>query len=157
MLALRPNAAWAVVRKPLRQWQKIIVHHTPLPDDYPTKIELADINRMYTSDIKIFHIEHRGFHDIGYHFTIEGSGAVIASMRWLYQIIGAHCYGHNEDSIGIAVIGNFSIENSEPNKFQLTSLEELINVLALPAHPHSKYGKTECPGKYFPVNLFSKE
>ena len=52
-------------------------------------------------DIRKWHKE-RGFKDIGYHFVITRDG-IIQRGRPMSQF-GAHCRGHNKNSIGICLI-----------------------------------------------------
>ncbi len=45
----------------------------------------------------------RGFNECGYHYYIRYNGLIV-TMRDVAKI-GAHCLGHNEDSIGICYEG----------------------------------------------------
>lgn len=84
----------------MRKINKIIVHHTATEDD-------GDISNV--ASIRWYHINKRGWRDIGYHFLIEkiGNNYEVLVGRPL-DIIGAHAYGHNTGSIGVAFIGNYS-------------------------------------------------
>lgn len=62
-----------------------------------------------------------GWAGIGYHFVIRKNGT-IESGRAL-AAVGAHCYSHNENSVGICLSGNF--DNEKPTKKQLKSLKNL--------------------------------
>ena len=55
-----------------------------------------------TNDIKKWHLA-RGFSDIGYHYVIYRDGSVHIGRN--VDISGAHCTGHNSNSIGICYIG----------------------------------------------------
>lgn len=48
----------------------------------------------------------RGFRECGYHFYVRKSG-IISDMRDV-AVPGAHCKGHNEDSIGICYEGGLA-------------------------------------------------
>lgn len=50
----------------------------------------------------------RGFTECGYHYYIRKSG-IISSMR-KREVIGAHCRGHNANSIGICYEGGLTPE-----------------------------------------------
>ena len=46
---------------------------------------------------------NRGWIDIGYHWIIDQLGNIIQGRK--EEVVGAHCYGHNANSIGICVLG----------------------------------------------------
>ena len=54
------------------------------------------------ADIKKWHLQ-RGFKNIGYHYVIRLDGTVEAGRK--EDEMGAHCLGHNKDSLGICYIG----------------------------------------------------
>jgi N-acetylmuramoyl-L-alanine amidase len=72
----------------------------------------------------------RGWHDIGYHFVIDQDGTPELGRH--EEIIGAHCEGHNADSLGICLIGK-----KEFSAAQMLSLRELVISLL------KKYNLTE--------------
>ncbi|XP_038216565.1 peptidoglycan-recognition protein LE-like isoform X1 [Zerene cesonia] len=72
--------------------------------------------------IQTFHIESRGWDDIGYNFLVGGDGSVYYGRGWDY--IGAHTQGYNKYSIGIAFIGTFN--NYQPAKQQIEACQKLI-------------------------------
>ena len=127
----------------------LIVHHTATPRD-TTRFE----------SVKKYHIEKRGFWDIGYHYFINGKGKVIRGRPEEY--VGAHCKtpppSMNFRSLGICLAGNFEVE--KPSEEQLESLEVLLSYLKdkykvptenVLGHCEVPYTATLCPGK----NLFS--
>lgn len=80
------------------------VHHTAGTNDY-TSAESAQIVR----DIHAFHTQSRGFCDIGYNALVDRFGTVFEGRRGGLDlpVIGAHAGGHNLDSFGVALMGNF--------------------------------------------------
>lgn len=137
---------------PNSRWKYIIVHHTA------TDIGKAlQVHRAH---------EDRGFwNGLGYHFLIDngtlgkGDGQIEVSPRWIKQQIGAHCKadGMNEMGIGVALVGNFSIDL--PTQNQLHSLMYILKTLTQYYHipPRNVMGHrdvpgalTECPGSRFP-------
>lgn len=72
--------------------------------------------------IQTFHIESRGWDDIGYNFLVGGDGAVYVGRGW--DIQGRHTKGYNEKSICIAFIGTFS--KIVPPKRQLCAAQRII-------------------------------
>ncbi|XP_023948745.1 peptidoglycan-recognition protein LC-like isoform X1 [Bicyclus anynana] len=72
--------------------------------------------------IQSFHVESRGWYDIGYNFLVGGDGSVYFGRGWDYE--GAHTKGYNKYSIGIAFIGTFN--NDSPPKQQIEACEKII-------------------------------
>ncbi|KAK9885883.1 hypothetical protein WA026_013758 [Henosepilachna vigintioctopunctata] len=72
--------------------------------------------------IQTFHMESRGWWDIGYNFLIGGDGEAYIGRGWEKE--GSHTYGYNKASIGIAFIGTFI--NTLPPKYQLETCKQLI-------------------------------
>ena len=99
---------------------------------------------------------------IGYHFVVGngrnmGDGEVQATFRWREQLAGAHAGNrtHNEQGIGICLIGNF--EEQPPTPKQIDATRDLVRQLAK-RHAitrerilrHSDIQATACPGRQFP-------
>jgi N-acetyl-anhydromuramyl-L-alanine amidase AmpD len=55
------------------------------------------------AEIRRWHVA-RGWQDVGYHFVIRPDGEVEVG-RMLTEM-GAHCEGHNADSVGTCLVGN---------------------------------------------------
>ena len=87
----------------MRPITEIIIHCTATPEGREFSID--DIRRWHRA---------RGFADVGYHFVIHLDGSV-STGRPLTQA-GAHCAGHNNNSIGVAYVGG-----KELNAFFLRS------------------------------------
>lgn len=83
----------------------LTVHHTATPNqdsqDVPSRLR----------GIQSFHIDQRGWCDIGYHFLISQDGQIWQG-RADEQRTGAHVGGHNTDNVGLGHLGNF--EEIEP-------------------------------------------
>ncbi|CAH1397219.1 unnamed protein product [Nezara viridula] len=62
----------------------------------------------------------QGFCDIGYNFLIGGDDYIYEGLGW--GKYGAHTYGFNCDSIGIAFIGNFNLDYPTDKMIQLYNL-----------------------------------
>ncbi len=79
----------------------------------------------------------RGFAGIGYHFAIDPQG-IIYETRPL-NVMGAHVYGRNNGSIGIAFLNiNVCVESERSKK----SYKALIKELDVPVFSHT-YGQFE--------------
>lgn len=75
-----------------REVNEIIVHCTATKE-----------GKEYSVDtIRQWHVQ-KGWRDIGYHFVVhlDGSVSVGRNIEWA----GAHCEGHNANSIGIVYVG----------------------------------------------------
>ena len=76
----------------MRRIDEIIIHCSDSPEGRNDKAE----------DIRKWH-KQRGFNDIGYHYVIDLDGTVEKGRP--VEQAGAHCTGHNRNSIGICYIG----------------------------------------------------
>jgi N-acetyl-anhydromuramyl-L-alanine amidase AmpD len=95
-----------------------LVVHTAGAYDY------ANRRVVYQSieTIRQFHKLHNGWHDIGYHYVIEGDGRVMPGRS--EDTVGAHVGGFNDHSIGICVAGHGDFEPFRP--LQLAALIRLL-------------------------------
>lgn len=121
----------------------IVVHHT--------ESENTTIN-----DIHQWHINN-GFGGIGYNFYIRKDGTIYKGRDVNKQ--GAHCIGKNNDSIGIALEGNFNI--TQPTNEQIVSLLR-VSLMLLDLYGtdelyvHKDFNSTDCPGKNFPYEMYKQ-
>ena len=76
----------------MRTIKEIILHCTATEEGKPFTV--ADIDLWYSK---------RGWRCIGYHYVVYLDGTVAYGRK--PTEIGAHCRGHNADSIGICYIG----------------------------------------------------
>lgn len=103
------------------------------------------------ADIRRWHLE-RGFADIGYYFVIRLDGTVEAGRP--VDRIGAHCKGHNRNSIGICYVGgaDASLRSKDTRtpqqKLALAMLLDRLKSLYPEAavRKHRELAATECPG-----------
>lgn len=104
----------------MRTIRKIIIHCSATPEGYPFTI--ADIQRWH---------RERGFKSIGYHYVIHLDGTIHTGRP--EQQAGAHCKGHNADSIGICYIGGLDATNLQPldtrTQPQRKALRQLVEQL----------------------------
>lgn len=129
---------------------RVTIHHT---DGHPRTRLTDSIEEM--RGYQKFHMQGRGWADIGYHFVIDGSGRVFEGRH--AEILGAHAGGGNNwDNIGIAVMGDYNKDYL--NDSQKNAMRKLITFLALRYHsdprqrdfiqPHMHYKSTDCPGTH---------
>jgi hypothetical protein len=138
-----------------RAWTSIVLHHTASAQGSVESIHAAHIKRR----------DKRGhaWMGIGYHFVIGNGrgmddGAIEPTFRWRQQLQGAHAGDdeHNQQGIGIALVGNF--EEGPPTPAQIRSVRRLVTALRRRYGVagenllrHSDIKATACPGKYFPM------
>ena len=103
--------------------------------------------------IRKWHVEERGWKDVGYHYVITKNGSVQKGRK--DEVIGAHVAGHNANALGICLTGNkiFSEAQFEALEILLAGLLykyglERKDVIA---HHDLEKGKT-CPN--FDVHEF---
>jgi hypothetical protein len=129
--------------KELRKLSKIIVHCSAS--------DVAGHDNIDT--IRKWHVEERGWKDVGYHFFIRKDGTIEKGRE--VRIAGAHCKGHNHDSIGICLSGNLEFTSD-----QYISLGALLQILQieygdLDIYPHNYFDSVKtCPN--FDSKLFDK-
>ena len=127
--------------KDMREIKKIIVHCADTPEGRDVK----------TEEIKRWHTEERGWSDIGYHWVVELDGSVHQGRD--ESVSGAHCRGHNSDSIGICYVGGSDSDGNPKDtrtEGQRDSLVTLITEI-LDRHPeaevfgHRDFSEKACP------------
>jgi len=98
----------------MRKINKIIIHCTATPEGKDVTI----------NEVRRWHVEERGWRDVGYHFLIQRDGT-IDEGRPIEQT-GAHTRGHNWDSIGIAIVGGMSKDMTEPKDTRTEEQKEAL-------------------------------
>lgn len=124
-----------------RNIKEIIVHCSATPEG--KDFTVADIKRWHLA---------RGFSDIGYHYVIYRDGSIHTGRD--ESIIGAHCTGHNTNSIGVCYIGGCVSNGKTPKdtrtEAQKVSLLRLLRGLKkkypeAKVYPHYKFAAKACP------------
>ncbi|GEL95163.1 cell wall-binding repeat-containing protein [Cellulomonas composti] len=96
------------LRKPIL-WNStikaVVVHHTVNSNTYSQAQAPALVRGIY-----LYHIKGRGWSDVGYHFLVDRFGTVYEGRAGSIDKIplGVHSGGFNTDTIGIAMIGDFT-------------------------------------------------
>lgn len=94
----------------------------------------------------------KGWNDIGYHFYIDLDGTINKGRD--IDKIGAHCKGHNRNSIGICYCGGVETDGKTPKDTRTQEQKDsLLNVLkTLKAmypesviYSHSEFAAKACP------------
>lgn len=125
----------------MRTISEIIIHCSGTPEglDYT----VADIDRV-----------HRGFgwRGIGYHYVIYRDGSVHVGRK--VEEVGAHCKGHNANSVGICYIGGLAADGLTPKdtrtEAQMAALIALLRELKArypkaTIHGHNEFANKACP------------
>ena len=93
-----------------------------------------------------WHVVENGWSDIGYHYFIDKSGELFKGRE--IPVVGAHCRGHNYDSIGICLSGRNEFTESQfiRAKDLVSTLAKQYNIKKSMILPHNRLdpGKT-CP------------
>lgn len=79
---------------------RLTIHHTVTPNNDSMSMPA----RM--RQIQSFHINSRGWCDVGYHFLIGQDGKIYQGR--VENILGAHAGGANTNNVGISFIGTFT-------------------------------------------------
>jgi N-acetylmuramoyl-L-alanine amidase len=87
----------------------------------------------------------KGWGEVGYHFYIQSDGTLQYGRS--IDKKGAHCIGHNHESIGICMHG---VKKSDFNNKQKLTLYRLLNSLVMifpdmTIHGHNEFANKACP------------
>ncbi|MEU5956987.1 FG-GAP-like repeat-containing protein [Streptomyces sp. NPDC047525] len=105
------RAAWGAdesqVKDPPEYIDKVkavFVHHTVGTNDYSCAQSASLVRGIMT-----YHVETEGWNDLGYNFLVDKCGQVFEGRGGGTDlpVRGAHTYGFNGESAGIAVLGDF--------------------------------------------------
>ena len=106
------------------------------------------------AEIRRWHVEQRGWRDIGYHWVIDRDGAVAPGRR--ETELGAHVEGHNRGTIGICLLGghgakaddlfekNFSGAQALAVKLLIAEIKGRTTIRKV--FGHNDYAPKACPG-----------
>lgn len=131
---------WYVYAGDLRDsYQTLVVHHSAF---YKAsgRATLLEVQRLHRWD--------RGWADVGYHFMLDGDGAIYAGRD--LAVRGAHTQGRNTSSAGVCLLGDFRYRAPSPAQWDalialgrwLVAELELTHIAA-----HSQFNEgTVCPG-----------
>ncbi len=83
----------------------MFVHHTDGANDYSCTESASIVRGIYA-----YHVQVEGWKDIGYNFLVDKCGTVFEGRKGGVDlpVLGAHTYGWNRESTGIAVLGDYT-------------------------------------------------
>ncbi len=142
----------------------LTIHHTVTPTQSGGSYERR------VRAIQAFHLDARGWCDVGYHYLVTADGAVYEGRPAPYR--GAHVAGANTGNLGIAFVGCFQEEGCNdwgtevPPEAMLVGAAHLIEQLALShglsvndttviGHRDHPSAQTACPGDNLYADLQS--
>ena len=124
---------------------RITIHHT----ETPTNDSMGVAARL--RQIQNYHIDVRGWCDIGYHFLVGNDGNIYQGRR--ETIVGAHVSGANTNNVGISFMGSY--QNAPPSAAMMAAAANLLSELSRAygitldrtrVKTHREQGSTDCPG-----------
>lgn len=124
----------------MRNITEIIIHCSATPEG--REVSVKEIDGWH---------RQRGFNGIGYHYVVSLDGTVHAGRP--LQEAGAHCRGHNKNSIGVCYIGGCDTRmrpKDTRTSVQRTALRQLVSELrarypTATVHGHKEYAAKACP------------
>lgn len=126
----------------MRTISKLIVHHAFTPTSMDVGVE----------EVRKWHVDGNGWNDVGYHYIIRLDGTLEPGRP--VEKKGAHCKGHNSQSIGICYMGGKLADGTagdtrtdEQKKALKNLLKALQNIYPTATiHGHNEFSTKACPG-----------
>ena len=124
----------------MRKIDKLIVHCTATPEGRP--VTVREVDRWH---------KQRGWKGIGYHYLIGLNGEVWEGRP--VDQVGAHCEGHNANSIGVCYVGGCDAAMKDKDTrtpAQKNSLIKLLKQLkarfpGVKIYGHRDFSPKSCP------------
>ncbi|MBP9773279.1 MAG: N-acetylmuramoyl-L-alanine amidase [Candidatus Peribacteraceae bacterium] len=113
-------------RWPLQYSKKVdllIVHHTALEVQKTGRTAVDRVRALYA-----YHTNSLGWGDVGYNFVIDESGQIYEGKYGGRFVVGGHSYCNNINTLGVALMGNFELE--QPSQKQVQALQWLLKSLS---------------------------
>ena len=124
----------------MRDINKVIIHCSATPEGRDVSLDT----------IRQWHIK-RGWSDIGYHYVILINGTIQEGRP--VERAGAHCKGHNANSIGVCYVGGVD-QDMKPKDTrtpaQKIAMQKLLFELTdrykgATIHGHNEFSSKACP------------
>ena len=105
-------------------------------------------------EITDWHVKGNKWSDIGYHYVIRRDGSLEHGRD--IDTDGAHCKGHNKNTIGICMVGGVNDKGTPQDNFtpnQFYALDELVTNLVFRSYVdvdcyikgHNEFSNKACP------------
>lgn len=127
------------MQKHTKAFDRIIIHCSATPAGRKVSVE----------DIRRWHVDERGWDDIGYHYVVGLDGTVRKGRPVKYM--GAHAAGHNDGTIGVCYVGGVSADDislavDTRTPAQKHALRNLVAQLRTAHGPLEVLGHRDLPG-----------
>ncbi len=143
----------------MRPIRGIIVHCSATRPNWMAKSRTS----AKVAEIRRWHVQDRGWSDIGYHYLIDRDGT-LATGRPLERV-GSHTIGHNTGTVGVCLLGGWDSASTDEfhenfTEAQDAALRKLISDLRgrfgnLTLAGHNNFASKACPG--FNVGKWSNQ
>ncbi|XP_031358996.1 peptidoglycan-recognition protein LC-like isoform X1 [Photinus pyralis] len=122
-LKVIPRSEW-LAQPPIEQLSNLVqpIPYVVISHTATDNCSEQAICKIRIRDLQSFQIEGKGLWDISYNFLVGGDGYAYEGRGWNYE--GAHTFGYNSKSIGIAFVGTF--HRMRPPPYQLLAAKQLI-------------------------------
>lgn len=127
-----------------RKINKIIIHCSATPPNMDIGVD--EIREWHTTPPE-------NYSDVAYHYILRRDGHCEAGRD--VEKAGAHCRGHNSDSIGVCLIGGVDKDMKPQSNFtnaQWSALPSTIRFIRalvgdnlLPIYGHNEFSSKACP------------
>lgn len=126
----------------------LFIHHTDMQSCHTLEQCIKEMKI-----IQDFHMDVRGWFDIGYNYLIGEDGRVYEGRGW--NRVGSHTLGWNNVSIAFSVMGNYS--DHIPNEAAIAAIFGLMDCAVslnkltpdFKMYGHRDVRNTTCPGQAF--------
>jgi len=140
----------------MRPVSEVVIHCSATRPEWMDKRATSE----KVAAIRNWHMQDRGWKNIGYHYLIDRNGTV-ATGRPVEQV-GAHVQGHNTGTIGVCLIGGHGSSETDrfDEHFTVSQDKALRTLLAdlkrshkgiVKISGHNQYAAKACPGFNVPT------
>ncbi|MFC0042736.1 peptidoglycan recognition protein [Actinomadura rayongensis] len=98
----------------------VFVHHTDTGNDVACADSASAVRAIF-----LYHVQSQGWDDIGYNFLVDKCGTIFEGRAGGTDrpVHGAHTYGFNTDTTGVAVLGTYT--SAQPSSAALDAVARL--------------------------------
>ncbi len=123
----------------------VFVHHTAGGNGYSCSEAPSVIRGIYR-----YHTQSQGWRDIGYNFLIDKCGTIYEGRAGGVEraVLGAHTYGFNHNSMGVAVLGTHSSTDAPAKVTNAVAQLSGWKLRAEGRNPAGTWKRVSAGGKY---------
>lgn len=152
----------------MREINEIIIHCAATSPDWMD----GATPQAKVDEIRRWHVDERGWRDIGYNVVIDRDGTVVNGRDTdndgdVFEEIGAHARGHNKRSLGVCLIGGHGSSENDAFADHFTPAQERSLRMwiertrerfpsIVKVSGHNEYAAKACPGFSVPRWLKGK-